>query len=155
LSSPFTLSLQQSAFPKSKTFSHGEIESVNSRTTTAVKPPDPRRKVQAPALRNCDDAQSIVTTPTPPSALGDQAGLLADPTEAPLRVDTDTNLGGWSLTRARSIEGSKPAGSDHRRSEAQTAQACGLSSGKLIFSTNLIDTYATVPIDVRIPCSLA
>jgi len=52
-------------------------------------------------------------------------------------------------------EGSKPAGSGHTRAEAQTAQACGLSSGKLIFSTNVIDTYATVPIDVRITCSLA
>jgi len=49
-------------------------------------------------------------------------------------------------------EGSKPAGSGHIRAGAQTAQACGLSSWKLIFSN---DTYATVPIDVRITYSLA
>ena len=68
--------------------------------TTAVKPPHARRKVRAPTFRNCDDGRLNVTTPTPYSALGDQEGLPVDPTAAPLRVDTDTNSGGVSLTRA-------------------------------------------------------
>jgi len=57
--------------------------------------------VRAPAFRNCDDDRLNATMPMPPSAVGDQEGLIVDPTEALLRVDTDAYLGGFSRTRAR------------------------------------------------------